>query len=69
MSVFSNKVVPLVGLLGSVFAKRDADGKIALAVGPWAVVAAGGLILGCGTQDAEPFSQCVVTIGKYLMGA
>lgn len=69
MSVLERKIVSLVGTVGSVFVQRGADGKIDLALGPWAVVAAGGLILGCGTQDAEPFSQCVITIGKYLMGA
>lgn len=67
--MFESKIAALLGTIGSVFAQKGADGKIAIAVGPWAVVAISGLILGCGVQDAEPFSQCVTTIGNYLMGA
>lgn len=62
------KLVSLIDTLGSVFVQRDKDGKVAIAVGPWAVVAVGGLMIGCGTQNSEPFSQCVTTIGNYLLG-
>lgn len=66
--MLTKKLVSLMGALGSVFVQKETDGKIAIAVGPWAVVAIGGLMIGCGTQDSEPFSQCVTTIGNYLLG-
>lgn len=66
--MFESKIASLLGMIGSVFVQRGTDGKVAVAVGPWAVVAVSGLILGCGVQNAEPFSQCVTTIGNYLMG-
>lgn len=66
--MLAKKLVSLMGALGSVFVQRERDGKVAVAIGPWAVVAIGGLMIGCGTQDSEPFSQCVTTIGNYLLG-
>lgn len=67
--MLTKRLISLMGTLGSVFVRRETDGKVAVAIGPWAVVAIGGLMIGCGTQDSEPFSQCVMTIGNYLLGA
>lgn len=63
-----NKVAVIVSTIGSVFAQKATDGKVEVAVGPICVVAVGGLLLGCAYQVAEPFSQCVVTVGQYIFG-
>ncbi len=57
-----------LSLIGSLFAQRAPDGKVDVAVGPLAVVACGGLFVACSFQNDEPFSQCVITIGKYIFG-
>lgn len=58
----------LVSTIGSVFAQRAADGKVDVAVAPLVIVASAGLFIACSVQNDEPFSQCVVTVGKYLFG-
>lgn len=63
-----NAIASAISTVGSVFVQRATDGKIDVAVAPLAVIAAGGVMLACSFQNDEPFSQCVVTIGKYLFG-
>lgn len=68
MSVLQKGLSIVFGSIGSVFIQRAADGKLDVALGPWLVICTGGMLIGCAVQDAETFSQCVVTIGSYLMG-
>lgn len=55
--------------VGSIFAQKNADGKVDVALGPVAVVMFGGLLIACSVQSDEPFSRCVITIGQYLIGS
>lgn len=54
--------------LGSLFVKRDSDGKASVAVVPPAMLGASLLMLACYFQDQEPFSTCVRTVWTAIGG-
>lgn len=54
--------------LGSLFVKRDSDGKVSVAAAPFAILGASLLTLACYFQDQEPFSACVRTVWTAIGG-
>lgn len=66
-----NPAVGILGILqtvGSVFVKKDPNGKAEVAMAPWAVLYAAGTLLGCYNQIGEPFSVCVKTMFSVFGG-
>lgn len=55
-----------IGTIGSLFIKRDTDGKYSIAVAPMTLLLFLGTGVTCGMQTSEPFSVCVKTTTQSL---
>lgn len=53
------RLVTTVGLVGSLFIKRDTDGRVSLALAPLSIVLMLTTSITCSVQKTEAFSVCV----------
>lgn len=54
-----SRLVTTVGLVGSLFIKRDADGRVSFALAPLSIALVLTTSITCSVQKTEPFSVCV----------
>lgn len=59
MNRFIKSVITGLGVFGSAFIKKTADGKYELAIAPFALIAVVGSGVACAAQSDETFSVCL----------